>query len=66
MFAALLTTAFPMIIKYSGANEQPARAGFIFLFFCFMMVLQLVWVKTMVIETKGVSLEQVQRKLSIE
>lgn len=66
IFAALLTTAFPMMVKYSGANEQPARAGFIFLFFCFMMVLQLIWVKFMVIETKGVPLEQVQKRLGIE
>jgi hypothetical protein len=40
--------------------------GYVFLFFCFMMVLQLVWVKTMVIETKGVPLEQVQKRLGIE
>lgn len=31
-----------------------------------MMVLQLVWVKTMVIKTKGVPLEQVQRRLGVE
>ncbi|MFO1512632.1 MAG: sugar porter family MFS transporter [Verrucomicrobiota bacterium] len=66
IFAALLTTAFPIMVKFSGANEQPSRAGFIFLFFGFMMVLQLIWVKTMVIETKGVPLEQVQKRLGIE
>ena len=38
----------------------------IFLFFCFMMVLQLIWVKTMVPETKGISLEDMQHKLGIE
>jgi hypothetical protein len=37
--------------------------GYVFLFFCFMMVLQLIWVKTMVIETKGVPLEQIQKRL---
>ena len=31
-----------------------------------MMVLQLLWVKTMVPETKGVPLEQMQAKLGIE
>ena len=31
-----------------------------------MMVLQLVWVALMVPETKGVSLEAIQRKLGIE
>jgi MFS transporter, SP family, arabinose:H+ symporter len=30
-----------------------------------MMVLQLVWVKTMVPETKGVPLEEIQRQLGI-
>jgi hypothetical protein len=30
-----------------------------------MMVLQLIWVKTMVIETKGVPLEQIQNRLGI-
>src|SRR5258706_1984686 len=43
VFAALLTTLFPKMVELSGANEQPQRAGFVFLFFCFMMVLQLVW-----------------------
>jgi len=66
VFAALLTTVFPMTVKLSGANEQPQRAGYIFLFFCFMMVLQLIWVKTMVPETKGISLEDMQHKLGIE
>lgn len=40
--------------------------GYVFLFFCGMMVLQLVWVKSMVPETKGVSLEAMQHKLGIE
>jgi hypothetical protein len=31
-----------------------------------MMVLQLLWVKFMVPETKGVPLEEMQRKLGIE
>ena len=66
VFAALLTSFFPMMVKWSGANEQPQRAGIIFLFFCFMMVLQLIWVKTMVPETKGISLEDMQHKLGIE
>ena len=65
-FAALLTSVFPTMVRLSGANERPQRAGFIFLFFCGMMVLQLIWVKTMVPETKGVSLEQMQEKLGIK
>jgi sugar porter (SP) family MFS transporter len=59
VFAALLATIFPMM-----ANAL--KPGYIFAFFCGMMVLQLVWVKMMVPETKGVSLEDIQRKLGIE
>jgi hypothetical protein len=40
--------------------------GYVFSFFAFMMVLQLFWVKTMVIETKGVPLEQIQERLGIK
>ena len=40
--------------------------GSVFLFFCGMMVLHLVWVKVMVPETKGASLEQIQKHLGIE
>jgi len=40
--------------------------GYVFLFFCAMMVLQLVWVKTMMPETKGVPLEQIQKRLGLE
>ncbi|MDD4025330.1 MAG: MFS transporter, partial [Kiritimatiellae bacterium] len=39
--------------------------GAIFAFFCFMMVLQLLWVLLLVPETKGVPLEQMQKKLGI-
>jgi sugar porter (SP) family MFS transporter len=58
IFAALLTTFFPKMVTVFAP-------GYVFLFFCGMMVLQLVWVKTMVIETKGVPLEQVQKRLGI-
>ena len=39
--------------------------GCVFLFFCGMMVLQLIWVMFMVPETKGVPLEDIQRQLGI-
>jgi sugar porter (SP) family MFS transporter len=56
VFAALLTTLFPkMVSTFSPAS--------VFLFFCAMMVLQLIWVRTMVIETKGVALEDIQKRL---
>jgi len=66
IFAALLTTVFPVMVKLTGANDQPWRGGFIFAFFCGMMVLQLLWVKFMVPETKGVPLEEMQRRLGID
>ncbi len=59
VFAALLTTFFPLMI----AAVAP---GYVFLLFCGMMVLQLVWVKTMVPETKGVPLEEMQRQLGLD
>jgi hypothetical protein len=39
--------------------------GYIFTLFCGMMVLQLVWVKFLVPETKGRSLEEIQRDLGV-
>ena len=59
VFAALLTTVFPLMM----AALAP---GVVFLLFCGMMVLQLVWVKFMVPETKGISLEDMQHKLGID
>lgn len=54
IFAASLTMLFPkMVTAFSPAT--------VFLFFCFMMVLQLVWVKVMVPETKGRSLEEIEQ-----
>jgi len=59
IFAALLTSVAPKMF----AAFPP---GYIFSFFTGMMVLQLLWVKTLVPETKGVPLEQIQRQLGIE
>jgi sugar porter (SP) family MFS transporter len=56
IFAALITSFFPKVVT----DFAP---GYVFLFFALMMVLQLVWVKTMVVETKGVPLEQIQARL---
>ena len=58
VFAALLTTAFPAMVNAFAP-------GYIFLFFCGMMVLQLVWVVWMVPETKGVPLEEIQKQLGV-
>ncbi len=58
IFAALLTTFFPQMVSVFPP-------GYVFSFFACMMVLQLIWVKTMVPETKGVPLEQIQKELGI-
>jgi len=59
ILAAALTTFAPWVF----ATFPP---GYIFSFFAGTMVLQLIWVKTLVPETKGVPLEQIQRQLGIE
>jgi len=59
VFAALLTTFFPKMV-------ESFAPGWVFVFFCGMMVLQLIWVNGFVPETKGVPLEQVQKKLGVE
>jgi len=59
IFAALLTTFFPKMVTVFPA-------GYIFSFFTGMMMLQLLWVRTMVPETKGVPLEHIQKQLGIE
>jgi MFS transporter, SP family, arabinose:H+ symporter len=59
IFAALLTTFFPKMVSAFAP-------GYVFLFFAAMMVLQLIWVIVMVPETKGVPLEQIQKRLAIQ
>ncbi len=62
VFAAIITLITPAFLdKDNGIfkdNPWP-----IFAFFAFMMALQLVWVLTKVPETKGVSLEDLEKKL---
>ena len=58
IFAALLTMFFPKMVEAFSPST-------VFGFFCFMMVLHLVWVALMVPETKGVPLEEIERKLGI-
>jgi MFS transporter, SP family, arabinose:H+ symporter len=59
IFAALLTTFFPKMVS-------TLHPGYVFAFFSAMMCLQLLWVKTMVPETKGIPLEEIQKALGIE
>jgi sugar porter (SP) family MFS transporter len=56
VFAAVITSFFPNLV----AHFAP---GYVFMFFAGMMVLQLIWVKLMVVETKGVPLEQIEARL---
>jgi sugar porter (SP) family MFS transporter len=62
VFAALITLLTPVFLDADEGifkdNPWP-----IFAFFAFMMALQLVWVLTKVPETKGVSLEDLEKKL---
>jgi len=58
VFAALLAQWFPVAIGHFDA-------GYIFAFFAFMMVLQLLWVLGMVPETKGVTLEEMEERLGV-
>jgi sugar porter (SP) family MFS transporter len=58
-FAALLTTFFPIMVTAFAP-------GLVFLFFTVMMAIQLLWVALMVPETKGVPLEEMQKRLGID
>jgi MFS transporter, SP family, arabinose:H+ symporter len=55
-FAATLTLFFPVM-------ADALAPELIFGFFCGMMVLQLIWVKLFVPETKGISLERLEKEL---
>ena len=62
IFAAIITLITPYFLDEDsgiyGKDPWP-----IFAFFAFMMALQLIWVLTKVPETKGVSLEDLEKKL---
>ncbi len=62
VFAAIITLITPVFLdKDTGIfKENPWP---IFAFFAGMMVLQLIWVLTRVPETKGISLEELEKKL---
>jgi MFS family permease len=62
VFAALITLLTPVFLDAKNGifkdNPWP-----IFAFFTFMMVMQLIWVITKVPETKGISLEALEKRL---
>lgn len=55
--AALISWTFPVFAEISG--------GFIFTFYAFCMVLQLLWVIFKMPETKGIPLEELQKRLNL-
>ncbi len=58
IMAAVISWTFPMIAEISGAHT--------FAFYAICMVGQLVWVILIMPETKGISLESIQKKMGIE
>jgi sugar porter (SP) family MFS transporter len=64
VFAAIITLITPFFLddKDGVFKDNPWP---IFAFFAVMMVLQLIWVLTKMPETKGVSLEELEKKLTI-
>lgn len=65
IFAALITLLMPVFLdeKEGIVKDSP---WLIFAFFAAMMILQMIWILTRFPETKGVSLEEIQKKLGIE
>ncbi|MCW5912789.1 MAG: sugar porter family MFS transporter [Cyclobacteriaceae bacterium] len=65
VFAALITLIMPVFLDAQQGllKDDP---WIIFAFFAFMMVMQLIWVLTRFPETKGVSLEEIQKRLGIQ
>ena len=63
VFAALITLITPVFLD-AGDGIFKDNPWPIFAFFTGMMALQLVWILTKVPETKGVSLEELQKKLA--
>jgi hypothetical protein len=57
VLAAVLTSVFPAVVT-------AFPPGYVFAFFAGMMIIQLIWVKTSVVETKGIPLEGIAARLS--
>ena len=58
VMAAIISWTFPIL-----AESSELGGAYAFTLFSAMMVLQLIWVLTKVPETKGVSLEDLEKKL---
>lgn len=57
IMAAVVSLTFPMLAEFSGAH--------IFAFYALCMVGQLIWVLTVMPETKGIPLEEMEERLGI-
>lgn len=57
IFAALLTT-------FCHSMVTTFAPGYVFLLLCAMMVLQLAWVKLVVRETRGATLEEIEHRFA--
>jgi sugar porter (SP) family MFS transporter len=64
VFAAIITLVTPVFLNEKDGLLKDAP-WIIFAFLAGMMVLQLIWVVTKMPETKGVSLEELEKKLSV-
>ncbi len=64
VFAAIITLVTPVFLNETDGILKD-KPWIIFAFLAAMMVLQLIWVLTKMPETKGVSLEELEKKLSV-
>ncbi|MDO6473717.1 sugar porter family MFS transporter [Maribacter sp. 1_MG-2023] len=62
VFAAIITLITPFFLD-SAQGILKDQVWYIYYFFCAMMVFQLIWAITKMPETKGVSLEELSKKL---
>jgi sugar porter (SP) family MFS transporter len=65
VMAAIITTVVPSILELSNGDVNRQGGFWSFIFFAVMMVLQLIFIWRVMPETKGKSLEQIQKDLGI-
>ena len=65
IMAAIISWTFPIIVEKPGHPEDTSGAGYFFVFFSVMMFVQLIFIWRVMPETKGKSLEQIQKDLGI-
>jgi sugar porter (SP) family MFS transporter len=65
VMAAIITTVVPSILELSNGDVNRQGGFWSFIFFAVMMFLQLIFIWRVMPETKGKSLEQIQKDLGI-